>query len=82
MITKNISVNLRENQEIPWKETYVVIQESRKKVILHQKVVNSKENQVIELNLEECERLMNILFHYAFKRNYNYSKDKVIFYRE
>jgi len=82
MKSKNISVNIKKNKEVPFRETYIVIQESRKKVRIHQKYIDSKKNQKIELNFEESERLMNLLSYYVFKGNYKYSKDRVIFYRE
>lgn len=77
MISKNISVNIKKNQKVPFKETYIVIQNTKNKVYLHQKFKNSEKNQKIALNFEECERLMNLLSHYVFKGDYKYSKDKV-----
>ncbi|MFX1235784.1 MAG: hypothetical protein ACFFBY_14725 [Promethearchaeota archaeon] len=82
MKSKNISVNIKENHEIPFKETYIVIHNSKHKIDIHQKFSISKNNQKIELTFEECERLMNLLFYYVFKENYQYSKDKVLIYRE
>ena len=82
MISKNISVKIKKNQEIPFKEPYIVIHNSKEQAYLHQKFVNSRKNQKIELNFEECERLMNLLFYYVFEGNYEYSKDKVKIYRE
>ncbi|MFX0019551.1 MAG: hypothetical protein ACFFBT_01580 [Promethearchaeota archaeon] len=82
MISKNISVKIKKNQEVPFKETYIVIHNSKQKVYLHQKFINSRKNQKIDLKFEECKRLMNLLSIYVFKGNYEYSKDKVIIYRE
>lgn len=82
MISKNISVYLRKNRKVPFKEKYVVISASEKKVRIHQKFPDATKNQKIELNFDECKRLMNILSHYAFKGTYTYSKDKAIIYRE
>lgn len=82
MKSKNISVNIKENQEIPFKETYIVIYNSYSKVIIHQKFNDSKHNQKIELNFKECERLMHLLYYYVFKGDYKYSKDKAIIYQE
>ncbi len=82
MITKNISVRIRKSQEIPFNETYITIHKSKRKICLHQKYINSRKNQKIELNIEECERLMNLLSFYIFNGNYKYSKDKVKIYRE
>ncbi|MFX1497904.1 MAG: hypothetical protein ACFFBH_10280 [Promethearchaeota archaeon] len=82
MISKNISVNIKKSQEVPFKETYIVIQNTKNKVYLHQKFKNLEKNQKIELNFEECERLMNLLFCYVFKGTYKYSRDNVKIYRE
>jgi hypothetical protein len=82
MITKNISVRIKKGHEVPFNETYIVIQKSKQKIVLHQKYINSEKNQKIELNVDECERLMNLLAHYVFNGNYEYSKDKIKIYRE
>jgi hypothetical protein len=82
MISKNISVNLRRNQSVPFKETYIVIQKSKQKINFYQKFIDPGENQKIELNFEECQRLMNLLYNYVFSGKYEYSNNKVIIYRE
>lgn len=82
MISTNISVKIKKSQEAPSKETYFVIHNSKQNVSLHQKFINSRKNQKIDLKFEECERLMNLLSTYVFNGNYKYSKDKVIIYRE
>lgn len=82
MISKNISVNIKNGNEIPFKETYIIIHNSKQKLDLYQKYIDSKKNQKIELNFEECERLMNLLVFYVFKGKYKYSKDKIKIYRE
>lgn len=82
MISKNVSINIKKEKEIPFKETYIIIHNSKQKLSLFQKYINSRKNQKIELNFEECERLMNLLFYYVFNRNYKYTKDKVRIYRE
>lgn len=82
MISKNISVNIKNNQKVPFKETFIVIQKTKNVAILYQKFKNSEKNQKIELSFKECERLMNLLSYYVFKGDYKYSKDKLIIYRE
>lgn len=82
MISKNVSLKIKKNKEIPFKEIYIIIRNSKQKVCLYQKFINSGKNQKIELDFKECERLMNLLFYYVFNGNYQYSKDKVIIYRE
>jgi hypothetical protein len=81
IISKNISMNLRKEKTIPYKETYLTIRSFQKNVNLHQKFSDSRRNQKIDLNFEECKRLMNLLAYYAFKGKYKYSKDQVIIYR-
>ncbi|MFW9872726.1 MAG: hypothetical protein ACFFG0_06445 [Candidatus Thorarchaeota archaeon] len=82
MISKNISVNIEKDQELPFKETYIIIHNSQKIIGLKQKYINPKKNQTVELNFEECERLMNLLFYYVFNGKYNYTKDTMKIYRE
>jgi hypothetical protein len=82
MKSKNISVQIKHNENIPFKETYIIIRKSTQKVSLYQKCIDSQQNQKIELNYEECTRLMSLLVHYVFHDKYEYSKDKVIIYRE
>ena len=66
MITKNISVRIKKNHKVPFNETYIAIHNSQRKIFLHQKYINSKKNQKIELNIEECERMMNLINFYMF----------------
>ena len=82
MKSKTVSVNLEINWEVPFKETYLTIYNSKQKVKMHQKFTNSRKNQKIELNFKVCERLMNLLVYYVFNRKYKYSKDEVLIYRE
>lgn len=82
MITKNISVRIKKNHKVPFKETYIAIHNSQRKILLHQKYINSKKNQKIELNIEECERMMNLINFYVFDGLYEYSKDNMRIYRE
>ncbi|MEJ2294424.1 MAG: hypothetical protein P8Y23_06595 [Candidatus Lokiarchaeota archaeon] len=82
MITKNISVKIKKEQASPFEETYLAIQKSKDMVKIYHKEKNELNNQKIELNFKECERLINILFHFVFKGNYKYSKDSVIIYHE
>jgi len=82
MISKNVSVNMKKDKKVPFKETYIIIHNSKPILYLNQKYIDSKKNQKIELNFEECERLMNLLFQYVFKEKYSYTKDKMLIYRE
>ena len=82
MKSKNISVNIKKTEIIPYKETYIVIQETKKTIKFVQKFKTQTENQVITLDYNECERLMNLLHYYVFKGKYQYKKDKVLIIRE
>ncbi|TXT58606.1 MAG: hypothetical protein BAJALOKI2v1_340038 [Promethearchaeota archaeon] len=82
MKSKNISVNIRKNEEVPYKEIYMIIKNSKQQVFLHQKFIDSEKNQKVILNFEECERLMNLFYYYVFKKKYEYAKDRVRIYRE
>ncbi len=78
MLTKNISVELKQGNTVPSKETYVVFHKSSNKIRIAQKFVRESENQTITLNREECERMMNLLQFYLFDGNYKYEKDKML----
>ena len=82
MFTKNISVEIKENKIIPMKETYITCYKSKKKVKIFQKFVDENKNQSITLNLKECERLMNLFYHYLFEEKYKYFKDKMLVFRK
>ncbi|MFX1590207.1 MAG: hypothetical protein ACFFC1_18880 [Promethearchaeota archaeon] len=82
MITKNVSVRIKKNHKVPFNETYIAIHNFQQKIFLQQKYINSKKKQKIELNIEECERLMNLLNFYVFDGVYEYSKDNMRTYRE
>lgn len=81
MISKNISVNVKDDQDLPFKETFIIIHASNKKLNLYQKYINPQKNQKIELKFEDCKRLMNLLFYYVFNGDFQYSKDKMIVYK-
>lgn len=78
MLTKNISVELEQGKKVPSKETYVVFYKSRNKIRIVQKFTSDPKNKLIELNTEECERLMNLLHFYLFNGNYEYRKDTML----
>lgn len=82
MISKNISVNIKKDQKVPFKETFIIIHSSKPQLDINQKFNNSSKNQKIKLSFEECERLMNLLYYYVLNGKYKYTKDKMIIYRE
>lgn len=82
MLSKNISVQIRPDEKVPNKETYIIISDNKKKIKLEQKFIKQERNQMIELNYEECERLMNILHHFVFKESYIYKKDKLLIFNK
>lgn len=82
MISKNISVNIKKDQKVPFKERFMIVHSSKRRIDINQKFSNSRKNQKIKLNFEECERLMNLLYYYVLNGKYKHTKDKMIIYRE
>ena len=82
MKTKNISINIKKKNLLPFKETYLVFYTRKKKVKMVQKFVNSKKNQSIVLNYEECTRLMNLFNRFFFEGNYKPIKDHMVVFQE
>ncbi len=80
--TKNISINIKKKNIIPFKETYLIFYTREKKTKIVQKFVNSKKNQSIVLNYEECTRLMNLFNSYFFKGNFKPLKDHMVIFQE
>ena len=78
MITKNISVELQKNENLPLKETYIVVFNSKKKIKIEQKYIKQDANQKITLNIHECKRLINLLHHYLLDDDFKPYKDKVL----
>jgi hypothetical protein len=82
MRSKNISVNLKKDRNIPFKETYVAFYKSRKKVKIDQKFIDQTKNQAIILNYRECERLMNLLNDFVLDGNFKPSQGKMEVFKE
>jgi hypothetical protein len=82
MKTKNISVCIKKDEKIPFKETYTVFSDSNEKVRIDQKFVDSTKNQSISLNKEECKRLINLLNFYMFNGKFNPYKDKMLVFEQ
>ena len=70
MKTKNISIDIRKNKNVPFKETYVVFYKKQDKVRIVQKFIDPAKNQAITLNFKECKRLMNLLHEYLFDETF------------
>lgn len=82
MLTKNISIDIKKGKKVPLKETYLVIYKFKDKVKLVQKFVDDKNNKTITLNIEECQRLINLLDFYLFKGKFTPFKDKMIVFEK
>jgi 5,10-methenyltetrahydromethanopterin hydrogenase len=82
MLTKNISIEIKDNETVPTKETYITFFKSNKQVKIVQKFIDETKNQSITLNLNECERLVNLFYHYLFKGKYEYLKDKMLIFKK
>ena len=82
MKTKNISVCIKKDEKIPFKETYIVFYDSVNKVRIDQKFINPSKNQSITLNTEECKRLVNLLHHYKFNGKFNPYKDNMLIFEQ
>ncbi len=82
MKTKKISINIRKEEKVPFKETYLVFNRTLNKTKIVQKFVDSKKNQEITLNLKESIRLMNLFNKILFNGKFKPSLDKVIVFQE
>ncbi|HDZ18957.1 hypothetical protein LCGC14_0958720 [marine sediment metagenome] len=82
MKTKNISINIKKEEKVPFKETYLVFNRALNKTKIVQKFVDSKKNQEITLNLKECIRMMNLFNKIFFNGKFKPSLDKVIVFQE
>lgn len=82
MLTKNISIDIKKGKKVPLKETYLVIYKFKDKVKLVQKFVDDKNNKTITLNIEECQRLINLFDFYLFKGKFTPFKDKMIVFEK
>lgn len=78
MKTKNISVNIKKNEEIPFKETYIVFYKSKNKIKIDQKFIDATKNQSIALSYTECERLINLLTLFVFNGKYKPKKIRML----
>ncbi len=82
MKTKNISINIKKEEKVPFKETYLVFNRALNKTKIVQKFLDSKKNQEITLNLKECIRMMNLFNKIFFNGKFKPSLDKVIVFQE
>ena len=82
MKTKNISVNIRKDEKIPFKETYIAFYKSKNKISIEQKYVDKTKNQSVTLNLKECERLINLLTSFVFNGKFEPYKGKMLRFEE
>ena len=82
MKTKNISVCIKKDEKVPFKETYIVFYNSDNKVRLDQKFKDPSKNQSITLNIEECKRLLNLLHFYEFKGEFDPYKDRMLIFEQ
>ena len=82
MKTKNISVNIKKNKKVPFKETYLVFSKRQNKVKFIQKFIDQTKNQSITLNIEECYRLMNLLYTYLFNNKFQPHKGKMLIFKD
>ena len=80
MISKNISIEIRKNEKVPIKETYLVFYKQKNKVKVEQKFIDDSLNQSITLKREECKRLINLLTHFMFDGEFKPIKDRMIIY--
>lgn len=78
MKTKNISVNIKKNEEIPFKETYIVFYKSKNKIKIDQKFKDKTKNQSIILNYPECKRLISLLTSFVLNGKYEPNKVNMI----
>ena len=82
MKTKNISINKRKEEKVPFKETFLVFYKLKNKIKLSQKYIDSKKNQEITLNLKECKRLMNLFNQFLFEGKYKPNLDRMLVFQE
>jgi len=82
MKTKNISINLKKNEKIPFKETYIAFYRNKNKIKIDQKYLDSTKNQSIILNYKECERLINLLTSFVFNGKFEPYKGKMLRFKE
>ena len=82
MKTKNISVNIKKNKKVPFKETYLVFNKQKDKVRIVQKFIDETKNQSITFNFNECERLINLLNFYLFNGKFEPYKDKMLIFEK
>jgi len=82
MKTKNISVNIKKDEEIPSKETYIAFYKSKSKIKINQKFIDNSKNRSITLNFKECERLINLLTFFVFNGKFEPNKGKMLRFEE
>jgi len=82
MRTKNISVHIKKDEKIPFKEVYITFFKSKNKITISQKFLDQTKNQSITLNFKECERLINLLISFVFNGNFKYYKGKMLMFEE
>ena len=82
MKTKNISVNIKKDEEIPFKETYIAFYKRKNKIKIDQKFIDKSKNQSITLNFKECERLINLLTLFVFNGKFEPNKGKMLRFEE
>ncbi len=82
MKTKNISVNIKKGKKVPFKETYMVFNNSRSKIRIVQKFRDQTKNQSISLKINECARLLNLFTYYLFDGEFEPKIDKMLYYEE
>ena len=82
MKTKNISINLKEDEKIPIKETYIVFYIHEEKIKIEQKFADQGKNQSITLNQAECERMMNLIAYFLLDGKFVLKKDKMLKFKE
>lgn len=82
MKTKNISIEIKRDKNVPFKETYIVLYNSKKKLKIGQKFLDESKNQSITLNFQESRRLMNLLYHYMFGDNFIHESDRMLKFEE
>ena len=82
MKTKNISVNIKKDEKIPFKETYIAFYKNKNKIKIEQKYIDKTKNQSITLNFKECERLINLLTLFVFNGKFEPYKGKMLRFEE
>ncbi|MFX0001658.1 MAG: hypothetical protein ACFE88_16225 [Candidatus Hermodarchaeota archaeon] len=82
MKTKNISINIKKGEKIPYKETYITFYKHKNKIKIDQKFIEQTKNQSITLNLEESERLINLLTFFVFNGKFKPYKGKMLKFKK